>query len=767
MADYNYSRIGLLPEGDGTTGKRWRMRYHFTVGVQMTSFTASFKLNTTLYGQVAVGITRYASTIAPRDYTFTMSSTTVTANFNYTLQPGVTYYLWLDYAGSRFEYATCPPANVTIEAIPAASTLTASNGTLGQEQTLTINAGSDSFTHTVQYAVGSVTGTIASNTSSKTLTWTPSMDLAKQNINGKSVNCTFTVITYVNGTENARSSKTVSYAIPASEGPTLSAELGPDNGTMPAAFAALYVQGRSKLKAEYTAATKYNAKISGYKTTVGSTASEHGDSTFVSAVLNTAGEVTVKGEVTDSRGYSAAVEGKITVEPYELPTLIPVTGANSIVCGRANADGVMDETGLNLRIRVGKRFSAVAGVNGCVLRYRIAEEGGAFGNWVTLLGKGSSADEISVNTGDTLDATKAYIVDIGVVDDVGESMTVEYRIPTLDVPLHLGRGGKNVGIGRYADYRSEYRVDVGWDVHLDSGARIRPFPGEERAVLEALGYQEPEIPKQKAGFAYNLLDNSDFTNPVNQRKKASGESIGAWGVFLDRWRAGEGGITPSFNPNGLTLPSGSVYQGLNTLGKYVGKKLTFACGFSDGVVITGLATITNNSSWTKNGSKNAGDGRFIEVANNASNSWTFTIVCAGKTLQWAALYDGEYTAETMPEYQPKGYAAELAECMRYYQRSYVSTPKDGSVGYPNVYHVAASAYGAGSYLFPVEMRITPTVTLYAPATGASGYVSRWSTDGNVAALTNRTAKGFQLRSNSGVFAKGEVYVCHYEASADL
>lgn len=664
MADYNYSRIGLLPEGDGTTGKRWRMRYHFTVGVQMTSFTARFKLNTTLYGQVAVGITRYASTIAPRDYTFTMSSTTVTANFNYTLQPGVTYYLWLDYAGSRFEYATCPPANVTIEAIPAASTLTASNGTLGQEQTLTINAGSDSFTHTVQYAVGSVTGTIASNTSSKTLTWTPSMDLAKQNISGKSVNCTFTVITYVNGTENARSSKTVSYAIPASEGPTLSAELGPDNGTMPAAFAALYVQGRSKLKAEYTAATKYNAKISGYKTTVGSTASEHGDSTFVSAVLNTAGEVTVKGEVTDSRGYSAAVEGKITVEPYSPPTLIPAAGTSAIVCGRANADGVMSDTGLNLRIRVGKRFSTVAGVNGCVLRYRIAEEGGAFGNWVTLLGKGSSADEISVNTDDTLDATKAYIVDIGVVDDVGESMTVEYRIPTLDVPLHLGRGGKNVGIGRYADYRSEYRVDVGWDVHLDSGARIRPFPGEERAVLEALGYQEPEIPKQKAGFAYNLLDNSDFSNPVNQRGQTSATTTGH---FIDRWKveAIDGTITIQDGYISLTENSNQTWF-TQYIEPYipVGTPVTLAMKHTNGNI--SLATTTISTS----GDGYAIDGGNFWISGDDSGCNRVCLVPrAGTTwnIEWVALYEGEYTADTLPEYQPKGYAAEMMECMRYYR----------------------------------------------------------------------------------------------------
>ena len=35
-------------------------------------------------------------------------------------------------------------------------------------------------------------------------------------------------------------------------------------------------------------------------------------------------------------------------------------------------------------------------------------------------------------------------------------------------------------------------------------------------------------------------------------------------------------------------------------------------------------------------------------------------------MRWAALYEGEYTADTLPPYVPKGYAEELAECQRYY-----------------------------------------------------------------------------------------------------
>jgi hypothetical protein len=45
-----------------------------------------------------------------------------------------------------------------------------------------------------------------------------------------------------------------------------------------------------------------------------------------------------------------------------------------------------------------------------------------------------------------------------------------------------------------------------------------------------------------------------------------------------------------------------------------------------------------------------------------------------------ALYEGEYTAETLPEYQPKGYAHELAECIRYYYCTHPWLP----FGYGNV-----------------------------------------------------------------------------------
>ena len=71
-------------------------------------------------------------------------------------------------------------------------------------------------------------------------------------------------------------------------------------------------------------------------------------------------------------------------------------------------------------------------------------------------------------------------------------------------------------------------------------------------------------------------------------------------------------------------------------------------------------------------------------------------------VRWAALYEGEYTAETLPPYVPKGYAAELAECLRYYRRIK-----------GNAQTFAGYATGGVAYAFiPLTqaMRISPTVT---------------------------------------------------------
>lgn len=174
---------------------------------------------------------------------------------------------------------------------------------------------------------------------------------------------------------------------------------------------------------------------------------------------------------------------------------------------------------------------------------------------------------------------------------------------------------------------------------------------------------------RKVGAPRNLLDNSDFTNPVNQRGFVSGSTVGAYAYFIDRWGNDINPTAITISDDGITVPAGNengIYQPITLRPN---TQYTFAVGTSDGDVYflpftTGALT---SNSWE--GPSVSTDFGALSVSADLSTVYLFIgIYTTTKTFAYAALYEGEYTAETMPEYQPKGYGAELAECQRYFKR---------------------------------------------------------------------------------------------------
>ena len=164
-----------------------------------------------------------------------------------------------------------------------------------------------------------------------------------------------------------------------------------------------------------------------------------------------------------------------------------------------------------------------------------------------------------------------------------------------------------------------------------------------------------------------MLDNSDFTNAINQRGATTAQ-LGKY--FIDRWNteAFSSGPSITIDSNGLTLlpttsSTAGIFQKIPDYEKRKGKIHTFAIcvgnewkcvsftmgNFGVGYQIHGLYFFSV-------------DGQNILIRNNSSDN------PAPITIQRVALYEGSYDASTLPAYQPKGYAAELAACMRYYQQ---------------------------------------------------------------------------------------------------
>ena len=163
----------------------------------------------------------------------------------------------------------------------------------------------------------------------------------------------------------------------------------------------------------------------------------------------------------------------------------------------------------------------------------------------------------------------------------------------------------------------------------------------------------------------NILDNSDFSNPVNQRGRISYNYAE---YSIDRWK-----VADNATPNVVLVNDGyitiSAEAGMAWVSQYFEKKLlkegdnfTVGIWLQDGSVLVGCATIPQA-------------GNYVDITMHDSfqvrlsqNAFELLLWSGTKDIKYIAFYEGIYTVDTIPEYQPKGYGAELMECQRYLQR---------------------------------------------------------------------------------------------------
>ena len=240
-----------------------------------------------------------------------------------------------------------------------------------------------------------------------------------------------------------------------------------------------------------------------------------------------------------------------------------------------------------------------------------------------------------------------------------------------------------------------YPLTTADQVILTDGSRLEKdgkISADSAANSAKLGGKAPEYYIQPR----NLLDNSDFRNPVNQRGITSETSVSAYSYFIDRW-VNQTSEARSFtlSTSGIGLPL--VTTLLQKIEKIeAGKIVTFAIKLSDGTIatLTGTVQYTSDGSWTRFTSITHSFGdMYMETMNGVVNVVVYNTKVI--TIEWAALYEGSYTADTLPPYVPKGYGVELLECKRYFQ-------KYQDIGF------TVRNNGQVSYMLPVEMRTTPT-----------------------------------------------------------
>lgn len=233
----------------------------------------------------------------------------------------------------------------------------------------------------------------------------------------------------------------------------------------------------------------------------------------------------------------------------------------------------------------------------------------------------------------------------------------------------------------------------------------------------------------------NLLDNSDFSHPVAQ----AGQNAmhGATKYVCDRWITWDG-QDATFSNGAITLGS-LIDQNVDISFFDISKRYTIAIGLADGTISTNTGLLSDNI------------GTYVSACffGKHIDRW-FARIGGGQIVKWAALYEGSYTADTLPPYTPKGYAAELAECQRYYQAcATLQLPiKNPDVDTNNIFQ--------NSVQFFEPMRIAPTINA---AVGNSEY--------GTITIVGTTKQGFHWRATADAAESKYVFLSNWTASADL
>ena len=379
-----------------------------------------------------------------------------------------------------------PSGTMTLTTIPRASTMSISGSEIGKPVTFTISAASTNFTHSLTYEFGGATGTIISYAKAGTYTWTPPASLVEKCTDVKSKVVKYKLYTW-SGTASAIGTKDfeATLSVPASYAPNVTdgwATATPYNADTAAADIAAFVQGYSRALVEFNPSKielHGGATIKGYK--ISCAGVTNSAAPYLTGVLSgTSADIVCT--VEDSRGFTASKTITVAVHPYSRPKL------SDISLYRSNGDGTANSSGLCIYAKAKLTYSDIGGLNSCPLYGYYHPKGGSYGSGVAM------KSGVGTIITDAASDTQTYVAKIEATDSLGNTVSYEVTIPTDSVAFHIMEGGKGAAFGKYGE--KDNLLDIAWD------ARFRGNVTFDKGV--------------PLGNAVNFLDNSDFSNPVNQ-----------------------------------------------------------------------------------------------------------------------------------------------------------------------------------------------------------------------------------------------------------
>jgi hypothetical protein len=208
---------------------------------------------------------------------------------------------------------------------------------------------------------------------------------------------------------------------------------------------------------------------------------------------------------------------------------------------------------------------------------------------------------------------------------------------------------------------------------------------------------------------------------INQRAVSGTVTLTAGSYGHDRFKGGASGCTYTFatsnNVTTLTISAGSLIQVIEGLNLESG-------------------TYTLSFTGTAQGKIGAGSFSASGVTGSITGGTDTNIEFNTGTLSLPQLEKG--STATSFDYRP--YGTELALAQRYFCKTFdIGTAPGNNVATAGAFMLGALSTGnyepSITWRYPVEMRATPTITIYNPETGAS---SQWSAGGGTVSANARS-----------------------------
>ncbi|MFA9493188.1 DUF859 family phage minor structural protein [Streptococcus sp. E17BB] len=352
-------------------------------------------------------------------------------------------------------------ANISLTTIPRASSVSVGDGVIGSAVTISINRQNNSFTHTLRYAWGSKSGTIASNVGASH-SWTIPRDFANDIPNATSGTGTLYVDTYSGSIKTGTQQVNFTASVPASVKPRFSGVTLTDGNT--AARSLLsgnnFLQIISDIQVTFNGAVgSYGSSITGYHAEIVNKNQSTSSNGGRLGMMNFSGSATIRASVIDSRGrrsdtrditinvieYFSPILSFSAVRTRETPNIIQIVRNAKIAPITLSGS---QKNVMTLTFKVAPLGSTSY----------TADNGSAAGTFTTL----STLTNSSANLSRNYAANRSFVV-IGMLSDKFTRVEFSATVATESVVMSYGKDGR-VGIGKIVEQGKAGSLDVAGEI---------------------------------------------------------------------------------------------------------------------------------------------------------------------------------------------------------------------------------------------------------------------------------------------------------------